>query len=256
MTMTNWRVLIADDEPAARRGVRQLLAAHPSFEVAAEARNGAETLAAIEAHRPHVVFLDVQMPGLDGFEVIEQRGVEHMPLLIFLTAYEEHALRAFDVQALDYLVKPVSEGRFAATIRRLTSRLTPTELDDQTIAVATRRGTRLIRLRDIEWVESADNYARIWIGERGWLVRESLTALESRFRASGFIRVHRQALVRMSAMRALRRSDPASDMVVELQSGKRVPVSRRRRAALLRIVKQGAARPTTRLTEDPDASRD
>src|SRR6185503_15059177 len=105
-----WRVLIADDEPAARRGVRQLLAAFPEFVVVGECRNGADVLASLDTLKPDVVFLDVQMPGIDGFEVIRRRTPDRMPAVVFLTAYDEFAIRAFEAQALDYLVKPVSEG--------------------------------------------------------------------------------------------------------------------------------------------------
>src|SRR5713226_2397206 len=115
--------LIADDEPAARRGVRQLLAAFPVFGVVGECRNGAEVLASLDVVRPDVVFLDVQMPGIDGFEVIRRRTPERMPAVVFLTAYDQFAIRAFEAQAFDYLVKPVSEARFAATMKRLTRQL-------------------------------------------------------------------------------------------------------------------------------------
>ena len=118
-----WNVLIADDEPVARRGVRQLLAAFPEFAVAGECRNGIEVLAALDTASADVIFLDIQMPGLDGFEVIKRRTVERMPAVVFLTAYDEFAIRAFETEALDYLVKPVSEARFAATIKRLRKRL-------------------------------------------------------------------------------------------------------------------------------------
>src|SRR6185295_9801050 len=118
-----WKALIADDEPAARRGVRQLLAAFPKFVVAGECRNGAEVLAALDNSSPDVVFLDIQMPGIDGFEVIKRRTVERMPAVVFLTAFDQFAIRAFETEALDYLVKPVSEARFAATMKRLEKRL-------------------------------------------------------------------------------------------------------------------------------------
>src|SRR5262247_4148680 len=126
MRSGKWRALIADDEPAARRGVRQLLAAFPEFAVAGECRNGAEVLAALEAFVPDVIFLDIQMPGIDGFEVIRRRSVERMPEVVFLTAFDQFALRAFDAEAIDYLVKPVSEARFAATMKRLMKRLRST----------------------------------------------------------------------------------------------------------------------------------
>ena len=136
MKQVKWKALIADDEPAARRGVRQLLANFPEFVVAGECRNGAEVLAALETSTPDVVFLDIQMPGIDGFEVIKRRTVERMPAVVFLTAFDQFAIKAFETEALDYLVKPVSEARFATTIKRLMKRL------DSASSCATRRDDR------------------------------------------------------------------------------------------------------------------
>ena len=126
MKQSRWRVLIADDEPAARLGVRQLLAAFPQFAVAGECRNGAEVLATLDVSAADMIFLDIQMPGIDGFEVIRRRTAERMPAVVFLTAYDQFAIRAFEADALDYLVKPVSEARFAATMKRLMRRLRAT----------------------------------------------------------------------------------------------------------------------------------
>src|SRR5690349_7321845 len=139
MKRAEWKALIADDEPAARRGVRQLLAAFPEFGVAGECRNGAEVLAALEMSTPDVVFLDIQMPGIDGFEVIRRRTAERMPAVVFLTAFDQFAIRAFEAEALDYLVKPVSEARFAATMKRLMKRLRSAAVStrDETIVVTT-----------------------------------------------------------------------------------------------------------------------
>src|SRR2546429_4021261 len=127
MERAEWKVIIADDEPAARRGVRELLAAFPQFTVAGECRNGAEVLAALDVSAPDVVFLDIQMPGIDGFEVIRRRTAERMPAVVFLTAFDQFAIRAFEAEALDYLVKPVSEARFSATMKRLVKRLRSTQ---------------------------------------------------------------------------------------------------------------------------------
>src|SRR6185369_12451707 len=135
-----WKALIADDEPAARRGVRQLLANFPEFVVAGECRNGAEVLAALDASAPDVIFLDIQMPGIDGFEVIKQRTVERMPAIVFLTAFDQFAIKAFETEALDYLVKPVSEARFAMTMKRLAQRLESRSKVTETIVVTTSRG--------------------------------------------------------------------------------------------------------------------
>jgi two-component system LytT family response regulator len=238
MPTGEWGVLIADDEPAARRGVRQLLSAHPEFSVVAECRNGADVLRALDESRPQVVFLDIQMPGMDGFEVIRRRSVERMPAVVFLTAYDEFALKAFDAQAMDYLVKPVSETRFAATMKRLARQLRGAVAPGREpgIVVTTSRGTMVLRMHEIDWVESADNYSRLWVGPRSYLLRESLTALERRVRSHGFARAHRQALVRLGAIRELARGAKDS-LVAVLTSGARVPVSRRRRAGFGKAVK-------------------
>jgi two-component system LytT family response regulator len=233
-----WRVLIADDEPAARRGVRQLLAAFPEFMVVGECRDGREVLSSLDSLAPDMVFLDVQMPEVDGFEVIRRRSPEHMPVVVFLTAYDQFALRAFDAEALDYLVKPVSESRFAATIKRVARRLEAGGRDarEPAIVVSTARGAVVLNLREIDWIEAADYYARVWVGARSYLLRESLDDLEARVGAHGFVRAHRRALVRLAAVRALQRRD-GGDIVALLGSGAKVAVSRRRRAAVAAAVR-------------------
>jgi two-component system LytT family response regulator len=226
-------VLIADDEPAARRGVRQLLASFPDFVVVQECRNGAEVLTALDHVSPDVVFLDIQMPEIGGFEVIRRRTPERMPAVVFLTAYDQHAIRAFEAQALDYLVKPVTEARFASTMKRLTKQLrgaAPLTPPDN-IAVTTSRGVVMVALRDVDWIEAADNYARIWTNGRSHLIREPLRLLEQRARREGFVRAHRRALVRLTSVRELMRSRAGATVAV-LASGERIPVSRRRRAGL------------------------
>jgi len=231
--------LIVDDEPAARRGVRQLLAAFPEFAVAGECRNGAEALAALDASAPDVVFLDIQMPGIDGFEVIRRRTVERMPEVVFLTAFDQFALRAFDAEALDYLVKPVSEARFAATMKRLMKRLrsSATATRDENIVVTTSRGATVLNVGEIDWIEAAGNYSQLWVGPRSYFLRESLQSLEERVRKHGFVRAHRRALVRLDGVRELTR-DSAGALVAALDCGARIPVSRRRSAAFAAAVRR------------------
>jgi len=231
--------LIVDDEPAARRGVRQLLAAFPEFAVAGECRNGAEALAALDASAPDVVFLDIQMPGIDGFEVIRRRTVERMPEVVFLTAFDQFALRAFDAEALDYLVKPVSEARFAATMKRLMKRLrsSATAARDENIVVTTSRGATVLNVGEIDWIEAAGNYSQLWVGPRSYFLRESLQSLEERVRKHGFVRAHRRALVRLDGVRELTR-DSAGALVAALDCGARIPVSRRRSAAFAAAVRR------------------
>jgi two-component system LytT family response regulator len=238
LASSEWKALIADDEPAARRGVRQLLAAFPEFTVAGECRNGAEVLAALDAARPDVVFLDIQMPGIDGFEVIRRRTPERMPAVVFLTAYDQFAIRAFEAQALDYLVKPVTEARFAATMKRLMRQLrAASSTRELNIVVTTSRGAVVLPAGEIDWIEAADNYARLWIGRRSYLLRESLQTLEERVRTHGFIRAHRRALVRLDGVRELVCTG-AGVFVAVLGCGVRIPISRRRRAAFMAAVRR------------------
>lgn len=236
--LNTWKVLIADDEPAARRGVRQLLAAFPEFVVSGECRNGAEVLTALDVFQPDVIFLDIQMPGIDGFEVIRRRTPERMPAVVFLTAFDQFAIRAFDAEALDYLVKPVSEIRFAATIKRLRKRLVSPELSvpDQRIVVPTSRGATVIHASEIDWIEAAGNYVQVWIGKRSYFHRESLQTLEERVGKNGFIRAHRRALVRLDGIRELRRT-PAGALVAVLSCGAKIPISRRRSATFSAAVR-------------------
>lgn len=238
MKQAEWKVLIVDDEPAARRGVRQLLAAFPEFAVAGECRNGAEALAALNTFAPDVVFLDIQMPGIDGFEVIRRRTIERMPEVVFLTAFDQFALRAFEAEALDYLVKPVSEARFAATMKRLMKRLrSAAATRDENIVVTTARGATVINVAEIDWIEAAGNYAQLWVGSRSYFLRESLQLLEERVRKHGFIRAHRRALVRLDGVRELTR-DRSGALIASLGCGARVPVSRRRGAAFAAAVRR------------------
>jgi two-component system LytT family response regulator len=226
-----WRVLIADDEPAARLGVRQLLRPYPEFAVAAECRNGKEVLAALEREAADVIFLDIQMPEIGGFEVIRTRGTGAMPAVVFLTAFERFAVGAFEVDALDYLVKPVSERRFAATVERLRRRLGETaRVPGPRLTATLGRDTVVLELGQVEWIESADNYAKLWAGGRGYLVRRPLHELEQELEGQGFLRAHRQALVRLDAVRRLV-GKSAGELAALLVSGAEVPIARRRRAA-------------------------
>ena len=246
------RALLVDDEALARRGIRQLLAAHPDVEVVGECRDGRAALAALEELSPDLVFLDIQMPELDGFGVIREaaaaRGVEALPLTVFLTAFEEFALDAFGVEAVDYLVKPVSEQRFEEAMRRVRRRLALPPAPDRGavspassqpaaahrpanhLVIATSRGQRVISLDEIEWIGAEDYYVAVHAGGRRLLLRESMASLESRLDPSRFVRVHRGAMVNIGRIRELRTA--GGDAVVILQDGTRLPVSRRRRAAL------------------------
>jgi len=160
---------------------------------------------------------------------------------LVITAYDQFAIRAFEAQALDYLVKPVSEARFAATIKRVEKRLGAGEENDarreQSIVVSTSRGVIVLPLREIDWIEAADYYARLWVGSKSYLLRESLAQLERRVSAHGFVRAHRQAMIRIDGVRALNTTS-SGDLIAVLTSGAKVPVSRRRRAAVAAAVRK------------------
>jgi two-component system LytT family response regulator len=155
-----------------------------------------------------------------------------MPAIVFLTAFDQFAIKAFETEALDYLVKPVSEARFATTIKRLLKRLhsTSTSMRDETIVVTTSRGATVLHFNEIDWIEAAGNYTQLWVGTRSYFLRESLQLLERRVEKNGFVRAHRRALVRLDGVRELARTRAGGSVAV-LESGVRVPISRRRSAS-------------------------
>lgn len=240
------RALVVDDEALARRGVVQLLAAHDDITVVGECRNGADALAMLSREPVDLLFLDVQMPGVDGFGVMRELpqvlGGRSMPVTVFLTAYEEFALAAFEVEAADYLVKPVSEARFGATLERARRRLAmPTREASpaatrkeaaQILAIPSARGQRIVSIDEIDWIGADDYYAAIYASGRRSLLRETMASLEGRLDPACFVRIHRSAIVNVA--RVLEVVTTSGDTWVLLRDGTRLPVSRRRRAALKR----------------------
>ena len=224
--MTPIRALIVDDEPLARRGIRQLLAPYPDVTVVGECRDGREAARALAMERPDLVFLDVEMPGLDGLDLIRVHGAERMPLIVFVTAHQQYAVPAFEAQAVDYLVKPLSEARFRATMQRLTDRIRSRRAGDR-VAVATTDGTLLLDTREIMWIEAEDDHVVIHAGRIRHRVRQSLAALEGRLDRE-FARVHRSAIVRLDQVREVRTG--GGETAVVLRDGTVLPVSRRRAA--------------------------
>lgn len=241
------RALIVDDEPPARLKLRQLLSAEPDIDVVGECASGPEAVVAIRDERPDLLFLDIQMPEMDGFEVLAQVGPDAMPLTVFVTAYDEHALQAFQVNALDYLLKPVEAHRFAETMRRVRPRVRGPQpkldaLRADTHAHHLRRlvvrevgKVTLIPVADVVYVESADNYAQVHTTAASHYLRMTLRNLEQQLDPAQFLRVHRSAIVAIDRVAHL---EPWShgDYRVVLRDGRTVMASRSYQANIKRLL--------------------
>ena len=239
------RVLIVDDEPPARARLRRLLKAHEDVVIVGECGDGAAAVQAIESAQPDLVFLDVQMPELDGFEVLRALEVPRLPAVIFVTAFDQYALRAFDVHALDYVVKPVENDRFDRALsharRRILERRSAGEglsnlirdlARDRAqltrIPVRSEGRVKVIDLADVDWLSAADNYVTLHVGRHEYLVRDTLSALEPRL-TTEFVRVHRSAIVRFDRIAELV-PDLHGDYRIRLKNGAEVALSRTYRA--------------------------
>ena len=218
------RVLVVDDEPLARRGLRLHLERATGFEVVGEAATADEAVASIEQLDPQIVFLDVRMPGEDGFSVVERVGVDAMPTTVFVTAYDDHALRAFDAQAVDYVLKPIDPARLARTHERLRTMVTGRETPQRIIL---RDGKRILFVEDdeIEWVQAEGDYVRVYARGRGYLVRHTLAAMEQRLARESFTRSHRSAIVNVARVRELRTDRDRTAQII-LRDGTVLRVSR------------------------------
>jgi two-component system, LytTR family, response regulator len=238
------RALIVDDEPLARERIQSLLGAERDIEVLRVCANGEEAVAAIKELRPDLVFLDVQMPGLGGFEVLRALGKEPLPLIIFVTAYDQHALKAFEVHALDYLLKPFKQARFAETVQRAREALanrrvsaaskgllellgsTGTEREFITrIAVKNGERTVFVKTAHIDYLESAGNYVVLHAGKENHVVRETLTALEEKLDPKKFIRINRSTIVNTDQIKELQPLFKGEHVVV-LHNGKQLSLTR------------------------------
>ena len=244
------RVLIVDDEPIARRGIRQRLRGEADLEIIGEYGDGAAAIEAITELAPDLVFLDIQMPEVGGFDVVEAIGVARMPAVIFVTAYDEHALRAFDVHAVDYVLKPIDRHRFRTAVERARRRLAdaPGQLDRRIAAAlgdlgrpaqphAKRLAIKgdgrviLVDVDEVDRLEAAGNYVEVHSGARHHLLRETMASLEARLDPARFVRVSRSSIVNAERVRELQPMFNG-DFVVVLRDGTKVAGSRRYRAVL------------------------
>lgn len=229
----NVRVLIVDDEPLARTNLRVLLRRHPHIEIVGEPGSGLEALEEIRSTKPDLVFLDVQMPECDGFDVLEMLGPAVPPAVIFVTAYDQYAIRAFEAGALDYLLKPFDNARFERALSRAQDKIRSYRPESNTGRLIVRSAGQILFLQpaDIDWIEAADYYACLHVGARTHLLRRSMLELEQGLDPNIFCRIHRSAIVNLARVRALQ-SNRNGEYEVLLDNGSTVPISRRYRRRL------------------------
>jgi two-component system LytT family response regulator len=280
--MPDIRAVVVDDEPLARAGVRRMLDKVSDVTVVGEASNGAEAVEAVRRLKPDLLLLDIQMPEMNGFEVLNALDVSDFGAVVFITAYDTFAVRAFEVQALDYIMKPFDDERFFAVIDRakqhlgrdsendLPSRLASlldvyerragvgvaaaavdpaeaspgeahTKASGYISRVMVKDGGRIFfqPVDGIDWIESADYYSRLHVGEGTHLIRESMSSLEEQLDPTRFVRIHRTAIVNVDRIKELR-LDYANRHVVVLRSGRRLPLSRTRKDTLEKVMSGGA----------------
>lgn len=238
--------LIVDDEPLCRERIRMLLQPWPQIDVVGECGLGADAVRALRSRPVDLLFLDIEMPDLDGFEVIEQADPEHTPLVIFVTGYSDYAVDAFEVHAFDYLLKPIRRERFDGAVDRALHQMSGAsgrERRERLDALAetlrppqggyvdrlvVRDGARwvFVRTAHVDWFEAAGNYVAVHVGGATHLIRQSMSALERRLDPAGFLRLHRRTVVNLDAVRELQ-PDAMGEYVALLRGGQRLPVSRR-----------------------------
>jgi len=241
------RALVIDDELPARKKLMMLLRDEPGVEVVGQASNGIEAVAAIEEHQPDVIFLDIQMPGMNGFEVLEALEGDNLPLVVFVTAYDQHAVKAFEVHAADYLLKPFDRSRVQSCLERLRSgqHSVNAKLEEllsefrsrdylNRVIVKTRGRVIFLQIEDVDWIETSANYVELHLGKQSFLLRETLSALETRLDPRHFARVHRTTIVNIDRIQELQPWSH-SDFIVLLKDGTKLRMSRRYRENLAGI---------------------
>ena len=236
--MTTWHAapintLVVDDEPLARRNLTLLLQGDPDIGSSEECASGAEAVEAIRSRKPDLVFLDVQMPECDGFDVLEYLGSDLPPAIIFVTAHDEYALRAFEAGALDYLLKPFDDARFIRALTRakekIAQRASHAQLPRRLVVKAPGK-LMFIDIADIDWVEAASYYSCLHVGQRTHVIRRTMAELE-RDLGDGFVRIHRSTIVNLQRVGGLE-LQPSGDYAVVLRSGVQLRLSRRYRKSL------------------------
>ncbi|MEW5915877.1 MAG: LytTR family DNA-binding domain-containing protein [Gemmatimonadota bacterium] len=241
--MSELRVLVVDDEPLVRRGLAAFLSKEPDVRLVGEARHGTEAIDMIRSLDPDLVFLDVQMPEVDGFGVLEALGPNQPRSVVFVTAFDKYAIRAFDVHAVDYLLKPFEEERFHIALERARERIASNTSDLGDAWRAASKDLReppkyadrllvkhdgrisVVPVADVDWIEAADNYVRVHVSGKQYLVREPMKDIERRLHPEQFARVHRSAIVNLARVRELQPLF-GGEYVVVLTTGAKVTLSR------------------------------
>ncbi|MFL6247372.1 MAG: LytR/AlgR family response regulator transcription factor [Thermoanaerobaculia bacterium] len=250
--MRHIRTLIVDDERLARQKVRTLLAADDDIEIVGECANGAEAIAAVRKHKPDLVLLDVEMPGANGFEVLQRLRGERLPMVVFITAHDEYAVRAFEVEAVDYVMKPFDRRRFGDALRRAKRQIGEQDQDAEAriirllervikggrdlkmldhFVVKARDRTFLVGVTDIDWIEAEGKYVRLHAAGASHLVRESIGDVEERLDARKFLRIHRATIINVKRIHEMHRGFGGGVFVV-LRDGTKLTMSRRYRARI------------------------
>lgn len=243
--MKKIRAIIIDDEPFARKGIKRELERDGTVEITAECANGSDAISAIKEQKPDLVFLDLQMPEIDGFGVVESIGVEKMPFVIFVTAFDQFALKAFEIHALDYILKPFDSERFQKTLQRAKKLIQQENINDlhsrlsglldeakknkgeflERIVVKNAGKIFFLSVEEIDWIEASDNYVRLHVGKESHLVHGTMNKLESKLNPEKFLRVHRSTIVNLSRIKELH---PLfhGEYAILLQNGKEITSSR------------------------------
>ncbi|MEO8066762.1 MAG: LytTR family DNA-binding domain-containing protein [Flavobacteriales bacterium] len=255
--MKQIRTIIADDEPVARARVARLLAQDPEIELVAECRNGTEAIDAVHKHKPDLMFLDVQMPQVNGFEVVQQLGKERMPFVVFVTAHDQYALKAFDVNAVDFLLKPYDDDRFAASLTkakrwmdmRFSSKLTGKLMDlmrehmhanseyTETIVIRERGREWRIGVDDIVFMRAEGNYLHLQLKEKHHLYRMTMNAVETELDPARFLRIHRSYIVNIAHIRSTRYSGN-NEFIFSMNTGERIVSGRSYKEHISKVLQE------------------
>jgi two-component system, LytTR family, response regulator len=258
------RTAIVDDEPLARRNIRILLKDEPEIEIVGEAASGREALALINKHSPDLLFLDIQMPEMDGFGVLENIEAEQLPVIVFVTAFDQYALKAFEFHALDYLLKPFDDERFEKALRQAKLQIEQREVKDLSqrlvallegregqsfgptarqeyvsrLLIKSSGRVSFLKTDEIDYVQAEDYYVKLHVGRRGHLLRETMNEMEAKLEPSKFLRIHRSTIVNIERIRELQQHFNG-DYIVLLQDGTELKLSRSRRDQLQKLLKSG-----------------